>query len=446
MRNEEIMIDLADPVFTKTIRSRQNDKNGLKLTVYVREKGEKVDLTGYVVKYEATNHTGVFIRDDAQIVDAKNGVFLYSFTSQAVSTSDDWTAYFVMEKSTERMSTPDIRITLRRDVKEGNIKIENYISEFDKALEMVKGYQKQIDEANKRINELTAAVTGQKYQLWKVTGDDGHTIPLDAKTDLNSVIKTGVYRGNSLVNAPAGANWWYIQVYSHSDGAYSCMQVAYSLDSSNLKSLYIRKKASNVWTNWERQAIFSEVISNNGDNSMMGSLYIDRNSNDAPLVIANKLGKMRFLPHNNDFNYIQSGTLDDKAKNLFLTGYNGSTMDKVQVKTNEFIVEGILKQATDTGWINLATTGVENVPDRILKYKRSGDQITVIGSVRNPANTTIFTVLPVGFRPVQNIAFPALAYGNGPTVCEVTVKSDGGIFVNGVQSGNTIHIAMNFLI
>ncbi|MED1407557.1 BppU family phage baseplate upper protein, partial [Bacillus mycoides] len=129
MRNEEIIIDLADPVFTKTIRSRQNDKNGLKLTVYAREKGIKLDLTGYAVKYEATNHTGVFIRDDAQIVDAKNGVFSYTLSSQAVSTSDDWTAYFVMEKSTERMSTPDIRITLRRDVKEGNIKIENYISE-----------------------------------------------------------------------------------------------------------------------------------------------------------------------------------------------------------------------------------------------------------------------------------------------------------------------------
>ena len=38
MRNEEIMIDLADPVFTKTIRSRQNDKNGLMITVYVRER------------------------------------------------------------------------------------------------------------------------------------------------------------------------------------------------------------------------------------------------------------------------------------------------------------------------------------------------------------------------------------------------------------------------
>ncbi len=40
MRNEEIIIDLADPVFTKTIRSSAEWQNGLKLTVYVREKAE----------------------------------------------------------------------------------------------------------------------------------------------------------------------------------------------------------------------------------------------------------------------------------------------------------------------------------------------------------------------------------------------------------------------
>ena len=45
------------------------------------------------------------------------------------------------------MSTPDIRITLRRDVKEGNIKIENYISEFD----IIK---KTLDELQKKLNAL----------------------------------------------------------------------------------------------------------------------------------------------------------------------------------------------------------------------------------------------------------------------------------------------------
>ena len=48
------------------------------------------------------------------------------------------------------MSTPDIRIQLRRDVTEGNIQIENYISEFDGAIERVKGYRKELDEANKK--------------------------------------------------------------------------------------------------------------------------------------------------------------------------------------------------------------------------------------------------------------------------------------------------------
>ena len=63
-----------------------------------KRKGQIVDLTGYAVKYEAINQIGQFVRDDAQIVDAKNGVFSYTLSSQAVSTSDDWIAYFVMEK------------------------------------------------------------------------------------------------------------------------------------------------------------------------------------------------------------------------------------------------------------------------------------------------------------------------------------------------------------
>ncbi|HDR4874250.1 TPA: BppU family phage baseplate upper protein [Bacillus cereus] len=426
MRNEEIMIDLADPVFTKTIRSRQNDKNGLKLTVYVREKGEKVDLTGYVVKYEATNHTGVFIRDDAQIVDAKNGVFSYTFTAQAVSTSDDWTAYFVMEKNTERMSTPDIRITLRRDVKEGNIKIENYISEFDKALEMVAGHQKQIDQANKRINELTAAVTGQKYQLWKVTDDDGTSIDLAANTDLNTIVKSGFYVGSQLKNTPNNSVYtWFVSVETATSLAF--VQRATLL--GNLNETYIRLNNSGKWSEWSRLVLEKEIVPKTGG-SYTGTTYFNT---DNAIVIGSRSYKT-VLHKGAQGQLVIAPSTEEQ-------GDNWDWSKRVEIKP-----DGTIKQATDTGWSALPTTGVENVPDRILKYKRSGEQISVIGSVRNPANTTIFAVLPVGFRPVQNIAFPALAYGNGPTVCEVTVKSDGGIFVNGVQSGNTIHVAMNFLI
>ena len=362
MRNEEMTIDVADPVFTKTIRSRQNDKNGLKMTVYVREKGQIVDLTGYAVKYEAMNQIGKFVRDDAQIVDAKNGVFSYTLSSQAVSTSDDWTAYFVMEKSTERMSTPDIQIIVRRDVKEGNIKIENYISEFDGAMERVKGYRKEIDEANQKIAAFTP------YIQKKVEETD---------TKCKRVTE---------------------QIQTRVDNV-----------SKQIDAMEIVKKAGDTITG---------VLESKSDHAIvLGSRSYKT------VIHKGAQGEVIFAPSTKE-----QGDTWDWSKGVTLR------------------TDGTIRQANDTGWMNLSTTGVENVSDRMLKYKRSGDQITVIGSVRNPANTTVFATLPTGCRPVQNIAFPALAYGAVPTVCEVTVKSDGGIFVNGVQSGQTVHIVANFML
>ncbi|WP_412676802.1 BppU family phage baseplate upper protein, partial [Bacillus pseudomycoides] len=132
MRNEVITIDLSDPVFTKTIRSRQNDKNGLKITAYLKENGRIVNLTGCTAKYEAANLRGGCIRQDATIVDARNGIIEYTLSAEAVSAPSEWIAYFVIEKGdTERFSTPDIKISLRSDFREGNFNIENYVSEFD---------------------------------------------------------------------------------------------------------------------------------------------------------------------------------------------------------------------------------------------------------------------------------------------------------------------------
>ncbi|PEC06821.1 hypothetical protein CN360_25310 [Bacillus cereus] len=391
MRNEEIIIDLADPVFTKTVRSRQNDKNGLKLTVYVREKGEKVDLTGYVVKYEATNHTGVFIRDDAQIVDAKNGVFSYSFTSQAVSTSDDWTAYFVMEKNTERMSTPDIRIALRRDVKEGNIKIENYISDFEILKKTIDALQQAVDKMDV-VKRSGGMMTG--YLTMRPTLGSNIGVGFNSE---DKVLDTG------LVGVSDGQ--LYLKDWKNNKVLFEKSPTgAFNVFADNLL-----KKAGDI---------INGLLEFKSDNAIvLGSRSFKS------VIHKGAQGELIFAPS---------------------TKEQGDTWD--WSKRVEFRTDGTIRQANDTGWINLPTTGVENIPDRILKYKRSGEQISVIGSVKYLANTTVFATLPAGFRPVQNIAFPALAYGNGPTACEVTVKSDGGIFLNGVQNGNVIHIAMSFLI
>ncbi|ANS51249.1 phage protein [Bacillus thuringiensis] len=421
MRNEEIMIDLADPVFTKTIRSRQNDKNGLKITVYVREKGQIIDLTGYAVKYEAMNQIGLFVRDDAQIVDAKNGVFSYTLSSQAVSTSDDWTAYFVMEKSTERMSTPDIRITLRRDVKEGNIKIENYISEFDKLKKQIDALQQAVDKMDV-VKRSGGIMTG--YLTMRPTPGSNIGVGFNSEDKLLDVGLVGVSDGQ-----------FYLKDWKNN-------KVMLDKSPTGVFNVYadnLLKKTGDVMTGTFRFNSIAQMLMAQPDSatgpSARGLHYADKETDGS----VNRGGIGRFKGANNGDEYLYMGfgaNPWDSQSGLIVRPDGSATLKGKKIATAD----------NDTGWINLPTNGVENVPDRILKYKRSGEQITVIGSVRNPVNTTIFATLPTGFRPVQNIAFPALAYGNGPTVCEVTVKSDGGIFVNGVQSGNTIHIAMNFLI
>ncbi|HDR4529777.1 MULTISPECIES: BppU family phage baseplate upper protein [Bacillus cereus group] len=422
MRNEEIIIDLADPVFTKTIRSRQNDKNGLKITVYVREKGQIVDLTGYAVKYEAINQIGLFVRDDAQIVDAKNGIFSYTLSSQAVSTSDDWTAYFVMEKSTERMSTPDIRITLRRDVKEGNIKIENYISEF----EIIK---KTLDELQQKLNAID------------VVKKSGDTMTGDLNLHVGLALKriTSKDSTKDLISLAFGSNgsFWIEDRQNnnlnilHYDNTNKRLNV--NIDTN------LMKKSNDSFTGLTRFSQNAQLMMAQPDEatgaSARGLHYMDKDTDGS--VNRGGFGRFKGAKNGEEYLYMGFGTNPwDSQSGLIVRPDGSATLKGKKIATVD----------NDTGWISLPTTGVENIADRNMKYKRSGEQISVIGSVKYLANTTVFATLPAGFRPVQNIAFPALAYGNGPTVCEVTVKSDGGIFLNGVQNGNVIHIAMSFLI
>ncbi|MEC0116846.1 BppU family phage baseplate upper protein, partial [Bacillus cereus] len=378
---------------TKTIRSRQNDKNGLKITVNVREKGQLVDLTGYAVKYEAINQVGLFVRDDAQIVDAKNGVFSYTLSSQAVSTSDDWTAYFVMEKSTERMSTPDIRITLRRDVKEGNIKIENYISEF----EIIK---KTLDELQQKLNAMD------------VVKKSGDTMPGNLLFD-----RAGIANTNKIAFSTAGVE--ELNFYQTGDGYYGIRDVK---GNQGVWDYNCNNKTFNVSANTNLVKKAGDIINGLLEFKIDNAIVLGSRSYKT-VIHKGAQGELIFAPS---------------------TKEQGDTWD--WSKRVEFRTDGTIRQANDTGWINLPTTGVENVANRDMKYKRSGENISVIGSVRNPQNEAVFATLPVGFRPVQHIAFPALAYGYTPAVCEVTIKPDGGIFVNGVPSGSTVHIAMNFLI
>ncbi|MEM5646485.1 BppU family phage baseplate upper protein [Bacillus cereus] len=133
---------------TRTISSRENDRNGFKVIVNLKERGKPVDLTGYVVKYEAISPYGNFVRDDAVVTNARDGIFEYIVSKEAVSSAGVWIGYFAFEKGTERFTTQDIRISLGNDVKQGNIPIENYIAEFDKLKKQIDALQIAVDKAN----------------------------------------------------------------------------------------------------------------------------------------------------------------------------------------------------------------------------------------------------------------------------------------------------------
>ncbi|MGH0792439.1 BppU family phage baseplate upper protein [Bacillus cereus] len=394
MRNEEIIIDLADPVFTKTIRSRQNDKSGLKMTVNVREKGQIVDLTGYAVKYEAVNQVGLFVRDDAQIVDTKNGIFSYTLSSQAVSTSDDWTAYFVMEKSTERMSTPDIRITLKRDVKEGNIKIENYISEFDKLKKQIDALQQAVDKIDV-VKRSGGIMTG--YLTMRPTPGSNIGVGFNSEDKLLDI---------GLVGA--------------SDGQF------YLKDWKNNKVL-LDKSPTGVFN------VFADNLLKKAGDIINGLLEF---KSDNAIVLGSRSYKT----------VIHKGA---QGELIFApsTKEQGDTWD--WSKRVEFRTDGTIRQATDTDWIQMSinTANASNVEGRqVTRAKRNGDQVSVIGSLKNVKEGQVVFNVPVAMRPAQQITDVVIIAGPPYYICEFNIETGGNVRIYNITTDKIIHFSINYLV
>ncbi|MBJ8128266.1 hypothetical protein JDS67_28390, partial [Bacillus cereus] len=91
------------------------------------------------------------------------------------------------------------------------------------------------------------------------------------------------------------------------------------------------------------------------------------------------IGRFKGANNGDEYLYMGFGTNPwDSQSGLIVRPDGSATLKGKKIATAD----------NDTGWINLPTTGVENVPDRILKYKRSGEHVNVIGSIRNAQNAT----------------------------------------------------------
>ncbi|MFY0164084.1 hypothetical protein P3K79_11295, partial [Bacillus anthracis] len=309
-----------------------------------------------------------------------------------VSSAGVWIGYFAFEKGTERFTTQDIRISLGNDVKQGNIPIENYIAEFDKLKKQIDALQIAVDKAN----------------VVKKTGD----------------IMTGsLYMDVSASNRSFG--------WKREDG-----KLHYIYGGYDAIALFSEVSNKSAWQynpstdTFNVNAANTNLLKKTGD-TMTGQLTINRpGTKDATLILQNGGGLMRVMPYEGDFNYIQSGTLDSKAKSIYVTGYNISEMDKFQVKAKELIVEGTFKQSNDVAWTNLtlingATTDAGNTP----RYMRQGDVIYIVGAVTNVTDSMTIANLPTGLRPTSNCAF-AVAYLSTDSkkyAGEINVRPDGRI-------------------
>ncbi|EOO29045.1 hypothetical protein IIU_05727 [Bacillus cereus VD133] len=348
------------------VTGRMGDLESNTVDVYIKNGGEPYSLTNLTVFYECVKPDDTAIRDKegVNIIDAAQGHFTYTFPAEVFSAPGQVKrSFFSIEKGkTFRATTQDFLVISLRDALTGHIESETYISEFDKALEMVKGHRKEIDEANKKIAELTP------YIQKKVDETD---------TKFRGVIG---------------------QIQLRVDGV-----------SKQIDAMDIVKKAGDTITG---------LFEYKSDNA-----FVLGSRSYKTVFHKGAQGELIFAPS---------------------TKEQGDTWDwskKVEIRT-----DGTVKQATDTNWTNLKTTGVENVPDRPLKYKKTGGLVTLIGSIRNPKNTAIFATLPEGFRPPQDVAFSVVVVAGSTTAAEFTIQKGGGLFVNGVPANATCHLVASYVV
>lgn len=91
-------------------------------------------------------------------------------------------------------------------------------------------------------------------QQHQITQSDGKV--LNATSDWNNYINTGIYMGYNLLNSPSGGNpWKHIQVFKHNDNW--VVQVAYDFSGQFLS---VRAKTNGIWNNWVEYAKKNETL------------------------------------------------------------------------------------------------------------------------------------------------------------------------------------------
>ncbi|RGN77178.1 hypothetical protein DXB51_14375 [Bacillus cereus] len=130
---------------------------------------------------------------------------------------------------------------------------------------------------------------------------NGYTFNLAAGTDLDTVVKSGLYGGSGLVNAPVSI-YLYIEVIAFHDTKY-VLQRATSLAGGGVtnQATWVRRLENNVWGAWER-LIDSKGGTINGPLTIEGNRDLTFKNDNAETVFRNNSsGIFAFYDKKNDF-------------------------------------------------------------------------------------------------------------------------------------------------
>lgn len=98
---------------------------------------------------------------------------------------------------------------------------------------------------------------GTAYKMWNsgnmplLAAADGYSQDISG-TDLNTLTKTGFYRGSGFANAPgANGGWFYVTVEGHATDNMWAKQTATTYGSGNTANAsYVRTRYNGTWTGW----------------------------------------------------------------------------------------------------------------------------------------------------------------------------------------------------
>ncbi|MES5942980.1 MULTISPECIES: BppU family phage baseplate upper protein [unclassified Bacillus cereus group] len=387
MRTETLVLDLSNQSMPRTITARENDRNGFKVIVNLRERGKSVDLTGFAVFYEAISPLGMFVRDIAVITNFRDGVFEYTVSKEAVSSAGTWVGYFAFEKGTERFTTQDIRISLGSDVKSGSVQLENYIAEFDKLKKQIDALQIAVDKADV-VKRSGGTMTG--------------SLTIDNSDFL--ILKGGVN----------GRDWKLIR------------------DSTNKSLVLVPQKNTLDGWDWAKQVEFrpDNFVVNGGTNllkktgdTMTGDLTIKK---DGASLNFSTVGGSR-----NARIFYNANEASDSGLNIQTP--NG----KLLLRDGSNITREVATKENDTDWIPLTLlNGVKQQSSQPASaVKRSGNVVNIVCAITDFKDKQVIANVPAIFRPDREMLFtPNYFQGLALKTGYVIVKPNGDIYLEGIEA------------